>query len=331
MIRSYAIRSAIFVCACGTSGALADLTVLNQFSTSGSVGLGFDHSTGDVWTYPDSAAVLRHYSPAGVLLGTVPRPGEAANDADVEVTVGALTLAGVALPDATLLFINGETNAAEVYAIDKVTGAVLATLNTSFGVSHVVGGAHHPQRGTLFLVQDAVPSGTVNDNVVAEIDAATGAVIQSWYTTTGAPGFTINFADIEVAANGNILVVSSDESSVAEFTPTGSLVTLRTLPAGVSSLAGIGVNPSTCEWWVIETGGQVTRMGGLTGDGVCGCYANCDGSSVTPVLNANDFQCFLNKFAGNDPYANCDGSSVTPILNANDFQCFLNMFAMGCP
>jgi hypothetical protein len=28
-----------------------------------------------------------------------------------------------------------------------------------------------------------------------------------------------------------------------------------------------------------------------------GAYSNCDGSSVAPILNANDFQCFLNKYA----------------------------------
>ena len=61
------------------------------------------------------------------------------------------------------------------------------------------------------------------------------------------------------------------------------------------------------------------------------CYANCDGSTANPVLNANDFQCFLTAFAANDPYANCDGSAVPPVLNANDFQCFLNAFATGCP
>jgi hypothetical protein len=61
------------------------------------------------------------------------------------------------------------------------------------------------------------------------------------------------------------------------------------------------------------------------------CYANCDGSTVPPILNANDFQCFLNKYAAGDPYANCDGSTVPPVLNANDFQCFLNKFAAGCP
>jgi hypothetical protein len=60
------------------------------------------------------------------------------------------------------------------------------------------------------------------------------------------------------------------------------------------------------------------------------CYANCDQSSVLPVLNANDFQCFLNAFASGSSYANCDHSTVFPTLNANDFQCFLNLFANGC-
>ena len=35
-------------------------------------------------------------------------------------------------------------------------------------------------------------------------------------------------------------------------------------------------------------------------------------------------------FAAADTYANCDASTVIPILTANDFQCFLNAFAAGC-
>jgi hypothetical protein len=94
-----------------------------------------------------------------------------------------------------------------------------------------------------------------------------------------------------------------------------------------------------------------TGTSGLTGDytialkGVCfigttgGCYANCDGSTGNPQLNANDFQCFLNAYAiasslPNDQqitsYANCDQSTGNPALNANDFQCFLNTYAIGC-
>ncbi len=60
------------------------------------------------------------------------------------------------------------------------------------------------------------------------------------------------------------------------------------------------------------------------------CYANCDGSSIAPVLSANDFQCFINTYAANDPYANCDQSTGTPALTANDFICFLSKFAAGC-
>ncbi|MBL9030700.1 MAG: hypothetical protein JNM80_03215 [Phycisphaerae bacterium] len=61
------------------------------------------------------------------------------------------------------------------------------------------------------------------------------------------------------------------------------------------------------------------------------CYANCDGSTTPPVLNVNDFTCFLNRFAAGDSYANCDGSTTPPTLNVNDFVCFLNAFGAGCP
>ena len=61
------------------------------------------------------------------------------------------------------------------------------------------------------------------------------------------------------------------------------------------------------------------------------CYANCDQSTNAPILNVNDFSCFLNKYAAGDAFANCDRSTIAPILNVNDFSCFLNKFAAGCP
>src|SRR5262249_42302467 len=48
------------------------------------------------------------------------------------------------------------------------------------------------------------------------------------------------------------------------------------------------------------------------------CYANCDNSTVPPTLNANDFLCFLDAYAGTRPYANCDHSTSIPVFNAND-------------
>ena len=60
------------------------------------------------------------------------------------------------------------------------------------------------------------------------------------------------------------------------------------------------------------------------------CYPNCDGSTIAPVLNVNDFICFQSRFAAGDPYANCDQSTEPPILNVNDFVCFQSAFAAGC-
>lgn len=64
---------------------------------------------------------------------------------------------------------------------------------------------------------------------------------------------------------------------------------------------------------------------------LCACYANCDESSVAPVLNISDFICFQTRFAAGESYANCDGSTVAPVLNVSDFICFLQRYAAGCP
>ncbi len=93
--------------------------------------------------------------------------------------------------------------------------------------------------------------------------------------------------------------------------------------------------------WLIDdpsAAGGVARSGvarlplfcGRTGCITVTCYANCDGSTNSPTLSANDFTCFLQKFRAGDPYANCDGSTDTPSLTAADFSCFLTSFRGGC-
>jgi hypothetical protein len=70
------------------------------------------------------------------------------------------------------------------------------------------------------------------------------------------------------------------------------------------------------------------------------CYANCDGSTTAPILNVEDFICFVAEFAAASllppeqqltHYANCDGSTTPPMLNVEDFTCFVSAFAAGCP
>jgi len=89
--------------------------------------------------------------------------------------------------------------------------------------------------------------------------------------------------------------------------------------------------------WDFNAAGQVAGIGELSGGlnyravMLTPCPANCDNSLSAPVLNVQDFACFLNKFAAGDTYANCDGSSTPPVLNVLDFSCFVNHFAAGCP
>ncbi len=149
------------------------------------------------------------------------------------------------------------------------------------------------------------------------------------------------------------------------------VVTLQPVPVSVSAgqsavftVGASGAGPITCQWRKdgVALGNSATVSGATTTtltinpvapqdaglydvalSSPCGqiasnaaalnvgCYANCDQSTAMPVLTANDFQCFLNRFAASEAYANCDGSTAVPLLTANDFQCFLNTFAVGCP
>jgi glucose/arabinose dehydrogenase len=71
------------------------------------------------------------------------------------------------------------------------------------------------------------------------------------------------------------------------------------------------------------SGGRIFR--------IVSCYANCDASTTAPVLNVQDFTCFLTKYAAGDQAANCDASTAPPTLNVQDFTCFLTKYAGGCP
>ncbi|MBL9032887.1 MAG: hypothetical protein JNM80_14420 [Phycisphaerae bacterium] len=112
-------------------------------------------------------------------------------------------------------------------------------------------------------------------------------------------GITVNFA-----AN---LVTGIDAGNFATFSLTNVVLTPSALVGSLRITTGSAV---------------ITR--------VVLCPANCDASTSPPVLNVNDFVCFLNKFSVGDPSANCDCSAAAPVLNVNDFVCFLNQFSAGC-
>jgi hypothetical protein len=141
--------------------------------------------------------------------------------------------------------------------------------------------------------------------------------------TTGVRGITgtadragntiyVTTADTTSAANGNKLMRVVDTGQFSDFT------LIATAP-GNTAFRGIAFAPE--------------------GSGPS-CYTNCDGSTTSPVLNVDDFTCFINAFAIGQTlppaqqitdYANCDSSTAPPVLNVDDFTCFINQFALGCP
>jgi hypothetical protein len=259
---------ALALCLVTVSAARAELVLLGQFRAQDLgllIGVGFDRLTDTVWAYGTGSTSLRGYSRTGVQVASVPRPGEFADDADLDAASATLSLGGTIIPAGILLFTNGESGTADIYAVDPATGTVIAGVATTFGLSHVVGGSYHPGRGTVFLVQDRLPPGTVDDSKVAEVDPANGNVLNAFQIP--AP-FSIFYGDVEVsAATGNLFVVSSEESSIREITPTGTVVRDWALPAGVSSLSGIALDDARGEAWVSGTGGTIWRLGGLPATG----------------------------------------------------------------
>ena len=90
------------------------------------------------------------------------------------------------------------------------------------------------------------------------------------------PDIDVNVGDVEVCrSTGNLLVVSNTASSIAELTPGGTFVQSQALPAGVTSLSGIGIDDATGEAWVSGTGGGVWQLGDMSCSGI-----------VVPVLPA---------------------------------------------
>lgn len=316
-----------------TAAASAQFVSQGSFPTGSSlVGGTHDAADGSVWVYSDFGTVIRHFSASGALLGTVPRPGGSANDADVEIAAGPTRVGATTVPAGTLLYIDGESGPAEIYAINPATGTVLATLNTAFGSAHVVGGAYHQYRNTFFLVQDKVPGGTIG-NLVGEVDAATGAVISTFRITTVRPSFTVNFGDLDVGGNENLFVVSSDESTVLELTPDGDFVTEHALPVGVTSLCGVGVGPGTCDLWAFSTSGVVTRLNiAPGGPDICTppCHADVNQDGNT---DQGDVDYLITVIAGGlnptnvDPDFNLDGNA-----DQGDIDALITAIAGGgCP
>jgi hypothetical protein len=226
-----------------------------------------------LYLYPAFGAVIHNLTRLGMNIGTIGMQGGGANDVDLDIAAAAFRLKDVQIPQGSLLIFNGESGVTEIYAVDAKTGTLLSQLDTAFGASHVVGGAYNPVTNSIWLIQDNVPAGS-QGNLVAQIDPITGQVLSSFNVLTPEVSFGVSFGDLHINPhNGNILLVSSIQSAMAEFDVSGKLLRLLPFPPGVTTVSGLAVSADGELLWLVSTSGAVYELG----------FAN---QGVVPTLKA---------------------------------------------
>jgi hypothetical protein len=218
------------------------------------------------------------------------------------------------------------------FVIPTTVGSAVVSPNWEVGEYITLAGGAQPL-GTAEVQFGALASspngeGTLNLSFYNDAGGAPGTLIATFAEPViliGVGPQQVTFSTGSLSVPGSVWVaVRFEETSggmagviMNTNAPTvGSVSQIRAFREG-----GVG------EWGTDSVGDWMTLR--LTA--AASCYANCDGSTVTPTLNINDFICFQQKFAAGDSYANCDASTAAPVLNINDFICFQQKFAAGCP
>lgn len=323
IIRHLSALGVVTLIAASVGGA--ELTRLESLAPVRGCGCAIDPATGEIFVTSCNSIVIEVYSSEGERLRSYWQPtsgGLAQEHVDLDFVSHPIELGGAAIPGGSLLLINGNDLAAEVYALDPFDGTVHGTLSTAFGDGRVSGGAYHPSRGTIFLLQNRFAP-TLGDTI-AEIDPATGAVLNHFPLVED---YTVWYiGDIDVSAvNGNLFVVSSWEETVDEYTPDGTFVQRYELPFGVPPVASISMIDGTGEAWTTGTLGGATRLGGFPGS-PCDCEMTGDGPGAVDVF---DLLAYLDLWFSVDAAAERTGD-LPANIDVFDLLDYLDCWFAGC-
>lgn len=310
------------VAAVTSTAASAQLTLLDHLRFGAACGCAVDSTTEEVFVIRCSELSIQVVSSEGERLRSLPLPSFTVENVDLDVVTTPFWLAGTLVPAGSVLYIIGDYLTADIYALDPAEGTVIATLDTAFGDGKVVGGAYHPGRGSLFLVQSRLAS--TSADTVAEIDCATGAVL-NLFDLIG-QGFTVNHGDIDVsAANGNLFIVSSFEDAVAEYTADGSFVQEHVLPFAATGPTGIALIDGTGEALVTPYLGLAARLSGFPVP-PCDCEMTGDFPAAVDVF---DLLAYLDLWFSVDAAAERTGD-LPANIDVFDLLDYLDCWFAGC-
>jgi len=218
------------------------------------------------------------------------------------------------------------------YVIPGTVGTAVVSPNWEVGEFVTLSGGAQ-QLGTAEFKFGTIPSapngeGTLNLSFYNDASGSPGGLI----ATFAQPVSLVGPGPIEVSFNtGSLDVPASVWVAVRLQQTSGGIpgVIMNTLAPSIGSVSvtrafrEAGAGP----WGTDPVGDWMTMR--LTAAAPA-CYANCDGSTIVPILNVSDFICFQTKYAAGDPAANCDNSTIPPVLNVSDFICFQTKYSAGC-
>lgn len=289
-------------------GTIGDeLVIYSQFDPAmgALVALGYDQFRQLSYFYPSQGAGIYIYDRSGVQISTLNVAGEIADDFDIEIASQSFELNNTLIPQGYVLSFNGETDTADIYALDPVTGVLLTQLTTGFGNSHVVGGTYNVKTNSVFLLQDS--DATVNANTIAEINPQTGNVLRSFPLSSASQNFSVRFGDIAAdPITGHLYVISSSETIIAEYKPTGEFVRGINLPLGVTDVSGIELSNNGKSLWLSSNTGRIFELQFNNGGSLPRLTAEIKQfpNNGTVVLNTDGSFVYTpnNGFAGQDSF-----------------------------
>jgi uncharacterized protein YjiK len=232
-------------------------------------------------------------------------------------------------------FAIAEERQQRVYRFTYVPGGTLARsmlqsapLGSPIGNEGIEGVSFEPLTGFTFAVKEKNPTRVLR----ASIDYKAGTASFTDLFNPASLG-VLDLADVAVLSTvpslvgtsdqDNLLLLSQASARLLEVSRTGVVLSQLSLTGIATTAEGVTIDPRG----VIYICDETPRLYVYAPP----CLANCDGSSGTPLLTANDFQCFLNAYANGFSTADCDHAGGLPALTPNDFLCFVNGYAAGCP
>lgn len=236
------------------AGSAHGITLLNTFSPGGTLNaIGFDTSSDLLYIHANFGADILEYDTSGNLLGTIPHPGSSTNDSDLSVSQFATNVNGFPTPAGTLMVTNGETDPQTLYAVDILSGTVLDSIALAEPIGQLTGGA-------IGSGGELVGMDWSND-VIRFFDPSDGSQTNSFGF---GGGWTAFYSDVEVAPNGNLVLVSSNQAVIRIMSPGGAVLQNYDVSSlGISGMSGLALDYETQEAFISSTNGNVYHIDGL--------------------------------------------------------------------